>query len=112
LDVVVGSIHSHFGLEKDEMTSRVVRAIESRRIDIVGHPTRRILLRRDPYGLDMERVLAAAAANGVAMEMSCAPDRLDLSDVHARRCKELGVKLVINTDAHSTSNYDFMKYGV
>ena len=112
LDVVVGSIHSHFELPKEEMTERLVRAIESRRIDIVGHPTGRILLRRDAYGLDMERVLQAAAKHGVAMEMSCAPDRLDLSDVHARRCKELGVKLVINTDAHSTGNYDFLRYGV
>jgi DNA polymerase (family 10) len=112
LDVVVGSIHSHFQLDKEEMTARVVRAIESGRIDIVGHPTGRILLRRDAYPLDMERVLEAAARHGVAMEMSSAPDRLDLSDVHARRCKELGVKLVINTDAHSTSNYDLLAYGV
>jgi DNA polymerase (family 10) len=112
LDVVVGSVHSHFGLLKEEMTARVVRAIESGRIDVVGHPTGRILLRRDPYGLDMDRVLEAAAAHGVAMEISAAPDRLDLSDVHCRRCKELGVKLVINTDAHSTGNYDFLRYGV
>ena len=68
--------------------------------------------RRPSFALDMDAVLEAAAENDVAVEINASPNRLDLSDVHARRCKELGVKLVINTDAHSTSNYDFLRYGV
>ncbi|HVY60527.1 MAG TPA: DNA polymerase/3'-5' exonuclease PolX [Planctomycetota bacterium] len=112
LDVVVGSVHSHFGLGRDEMTARIVRAIESDSIDIVGHITGRILLRRDPYALDMERIMAAAKAHGVALEASAYPDRLDMSDVHCRMAKEHGVKVVIDTDSHATSHLELMRYGV
>src|SRR6185503_20757900 len=112
LDVVVGSIHSHFALGREEMTERVLRAIGSRAIDILGHPTGRILLRRDGYALDMERVLRAARANGVALEASAYPDRLDLSETHCRMAKEMGVKLVINTDSHATSHLDLLRFGV
>ena len=112
LDVVVGSVHSHFHLPADEMTARLVRAIESGFVDIVGHPTGRILTRRDPYAFEMETVLRAARTHGVAMEISATPDRLDLSDTHARMAKELGVKLVINTDAHATEHLDFLRHGV
>ena len=112
LDVVVGSIHSHFNLSREEMTERVLRAIGSRAIDILGHPTGRILLRRDPYSLDMERVLKAARENGVALEASAFPDRLDLSDTHCRMAKEMGVKVVINTDSHATFHLDLLRFGV
>jgi len=112
LDVVVGSVHSHMQLSREEQTARVVKAIESGRIDIVGHPTGRVLLRRDPYPLDMERVMRAAAAKGVALEASASPERLDLSDAHLRLAKELGVKLVVNTDAHAVDMMDNMRYGV
>jgi DNA polymerase (family 10) len=112
LDVVVGSIHSHFNLNREEMTERVLRAIGSGAIDILGHPTGRILLRRDPYPLDMDRILKAAGENGVALEASAFPDRLDLSDVHCRMAKERGVKLVINTDSHATSHLDLLRFGV
>jgi DNA polymerase (family 10) len=112
LDVVVGSVHSHFGLGRDEMTARIVRAIESGSIDVVGHITGRILLRRDPYSLDMERIMTAAKAHGVALEASAYPDRLDMSDVHCRMAKERGVKVVIDTDSHATSHLELMRYGV
>ena len=112
LDVVVASIHSIFHLSREEMTARVVRAIESGLIDIVGHPTGRLLLRRDPYPLDMERVLAAARARGVALEASAFPDRLDLSDIHCRMARDMGVKIVINTDSHAPSHLDLMRFGV
>ena len=112
LDVVVGSVHSYFNLSKEDMTARLVRAIESRQVDIIGHPTGRLLLRRDPYAIDMERVMRAARENGVALESSASPERLDLADHHCRMAKEMGVKIVINTDAHATSHLDLMKYGV
>lgn len=112
VDVVIGSVHSHFQLPRDQMTARVVRAIESGCIDILGHPTGRKLLRRDAYALDLERVLQAAAERGVALEVSATPDRLDLSDDHCRMAKQLGVKLAINTDAHAPSQLDFMRFGV
>ena len=112
LDVVVASVHSHFHLSSDDMTARLVSAIESGVVDIVGHPTGRILTRRDPYPLDMETILRAAKAHGVAMELSATPDRLDLSDTHARMAKELGVKLVVNTDAHAQEHLDFLRHGV
>jgi DNA polymerase (family 10) len=112
LDVVIGSVHSIFHLPREEMTARVVRAIESGLIDIVAHPTGRLLLRRDPYPLDMEKVLAAARARGVAMEASAFPDRLDLSDVHCRMARDMGVKVVINTDSHAPAHLELMRFGV
>lgn len=112
LDVVVGSVHSYFNLSKDEMTDRVIHAIESGNVDIVGHPTGRLLLRRDPYALDMERVMRAAQKHGVALEASASPERLDLSDHHCRMARDLGVKVVINTDAHATGHLDLMRFGV
>jgi DNA polymerase (family 10) len=112
VDVVIGSVHSHFQLPPAEMTARLVRAIESGSIDVLGHPTGRILLRRDPYPYDVERVLASAASHGVALESSATPDRLDLSAEHCRLAKRLGVKLVVSTDAHAPSHLDFMRFGV
>ena len=112
VDVVIGSVHSHFGLGKDEMTARVVRAIESGLVDIIAHPTGRILLRRDSYPLDMERVMDAARARGVALEGSAYPDRLDLSDLHLRMARDRGVKVVINTDSHAASQLDAMRFGL
>jgi DNA polymerase (family 10) len=112
MDIVIGSVHSHFGQEPAKMTDRLLRAIENKHISLVGHPTGRILLRRDAYTYDMDAVLKAAAKAGVAMEHNAYPDRLDLNDVHLRMAKERGVKVIINTDAHHTSHMDKMKYGV
>jgi len=112
MDVVVASVHSAFNQEKQQMTDRLVRAISNPNVSILGHPTGRLLLRRDAYPFDMEAVLKTAAENQVAMELNAYPDRLDLNDVHLRMAKERGVKIVINTDAHHTSHFETLKYGV
>jgi DNA polymerase (family 10) len=112
LDVVVCSIHSYFNLDRSEMTERMLAAIENPYAQIIGHPTGRVLLRRDELDYDVEKVLDACAKHGVAMECNSYPDRLDLKDVYLRMCKEKGVKVVISTDAHSTAHLPFIRYGV
>jgi DNA polymerase (family 10) len=112
LDLVVASVHSAFGQGEQEMTDRLLRAIESPFVDIIGHPTGRLLLRRDPYALNLERVLDAAARCGVAMEINSQIHRLDLSDSHARLARDRGVKLVISTDAHAPAAFELLRWGV
>ena len=112
LDVVVVSVHSYMNLERAEMTERMLAAIENPYTQIVGHPTGRLLLRRDSFAYDMERILDAAREHGVAMECNAAPDRLDLRDVYLRMARDRGVRIVISTDAHTTANFGFMRYGV
>ena len=112
LDVVVASVHSYMNLERSAMTERLLAAIENPYTQIIAHPTGRLLLRRDPFEYDMERVLDAARANGVAMECNSYPDRLDLKDTYLRMAKDRGVKIVISTDSHSTGNLEFIRYGV
>ena len=112
LEVVVCSIHSYFNLDRAAMTDRMLAAIENPYTQIIAHPTGRLLLRRDPIDYDMEKILAACAKHGVAMECNSYPDRLDLKDVYLRMCKERGVKVVISTDSHSTGNLSFIQYGV
>jgi len=112
LDVVVCSIHSYFNLGREEMTERMLGAIENPYTQIIAHPTGRLLLRRDALDYDMEKVLDACAKHGVAMECNSYPDRLDLKDVYLRMCKERGVKVVISTDSHNTGNLSFIRYGV
>ncbi|HXF15296.1 MAG TPA: DNA polymerase/3'-5' exonuclease PolX [Terriglobales bacterium] len=112
MDLVIASVHSHFNQSAEEMTARLLRAIENPNVSIVGHPTGRILLRRDAYPYDMAAVLEAAARNKVAMELNAYPDRLDLSDRHLRMAKQHGVKIVINTDSHHTTHMEKIRYGV
>ena len=112
MDIVIGSVHSAFNQPKEEMTERVLRAIENPHIRILGHPTGRKVLNREPYAIDIERVLRRAAELGVAVEHNASPARADLSDVHLRRAKELGCKIVVNTDAHSTEELDLMRFGI
>jgi DNA polymerase (family 10) len=112
LDVVIASVHSAFNQDEGQMTERLLRAIESPVVDIIGHPTGRLLLRRDPYAVDMGRIVDAAAQHGVAMEINSQIDRLDLNDVHARLAKERGVSLVIDTDAHSAGGFAMRRWGV
>jgi len=112
LDVVVASIHSHMNLDATVQTERLLRAIASPHVDIIGHPTGRVLARRDPYPLEFERVVEACAVTGTALEISASPARLDLSDVHARLAIGRGVKLVINTDAHSVPELGLLEHGV
>jgi len=112
LDVVVASVHSYMNLDRAAMTDRLLAAVENPHTQIVAHPTGRLLLRREPFDYDMERVLEAAARHGVAMELNAYPDRLDLRDTHLRMAKERGVKMVISTDAHATTHLPFLDYGV
>jgi DNA polymerase (family 10) len=112
MDVVVCSVHSYFNLERSEMTERMLAAIENPYAQIVGHPTGRLILRRDPLDYDMEKILDACAKHGVAMECNSFPDRLDLNDIHLRMCKERGVKVVISTDSHTTLNLSYIRHGV
>jgi DNA polymerase (family 10) len=112
MDLVIASVHSHFGQSASEMTDRLIRAISNPHTSIIGHPTGRMLLRRDAYQFDIDAVLKAAAQNKVAMELNSYPDRLDLCDRHLRLAKQHGVKIVINTDSHHTSHLDKIKYGI
>jgi len=112
LDVVIVSVHSLMDMDRVTMTDRVIRAMQHPSVDIVGHPTGRLLGRREPFELDVEAVLQAASELDVAMEINANPNRLDLNEVHARRAKELGVKVVISTDAHSVQRLDHISYGV
>jgi DNA polymerase (family 10) len=112
MDLVIASVHSHFNQSPAEMTDRLLKAIGNPNTSIIGHPTGRLLLRRDAYQFDLDAILKAAAGNKVAMELNAYPDRLDLCDRHLRRAKELGVKIVINTDSHHTSHLDKIRYGV
>jgi DNA polymerase (family 10) len=112
MDVVIASIHTRFEQSREEMTARVLRAIENPNTRILGHPTGRMLLRREPFALDLGAVLRRAAELGVAVEHNASPERLDLSDRDLRLAKETGCKIVINTDAHSTRHVGEMKYGI
>jgi len=112
MDLVIASVHSVFNQEPAKMTERLVKAISNPNTSIIGHPTGRILLRRDSYAFDMHAVLTAAAKHKVAMEQNAYPDRLDLSDANLRQAKQHGVKIVINTDAHHTSHMDKIRFGV
>jgi DNA polymerase (family 10) len=112
MDIVIASVHSHFGQEPAKMTDRLLKALSNPHVSVIGHPTGRILLRRDAYGFDLDAVLRAAAASRIAMEHNAYPDRLDLCDTHLKRAKVLGVKIVVNTDAHHTNHYDKIRYGI
>jgi len=112
LDIVLVSVHSFMGMTSADMTNRVIRALGHPMVDILAHPTGRILGRRQPFAMDMEAVLQAAATFEVAVELNAHPSRLDLDDRHLKRAKELGLKVVINTDAHSVGDLDLMRYGI
>jgi DNA polymerase (family X) len=112
LDVVIASVHSGFGLDEARMTERLLKAIESPVVDILGHPSGRLLLRRDAYAVDMRRVIEAAARHGVALEINAQVDRLDLNDAHARMAKEAGAKLVIDSDSHSQGGFESLAWGI
>ncbi len=112
LDIVLVSIHSYMTMERAEMTDRILAAIENPYTQIIGHPTGRLVLRRESYPYDMERILDAAKKYGVVMECNAAPERLDLKDTYLRMAKERGVKISISTDAHTTRSLQAMRYGV
>jgi DNA polymerase (family 10) len=94
------------------MTGRIIQAMENPNVDILAHPTCRLLKEREPVNLDMEAVIQAAARTGTALEINAMPSRLDLNDIHTYRARELGVKLVVNTDAHGPEHLRFSRFGV
>lgn len=112
LDLVVASVHSAMQQDEAEMTARLIKAIEHPSVDIIGHLTGRMLLRRDPSRVNVEKVIDAAAANGVAIEINSQPYRLDLSDSHARLARDRGVKIAINSDAHEIDALGYTRWGV
>ncbi len=111
-DYVVASVHSNFGLSREQMTSRLVRAVSNPRVTMLGHPTGRLLLARDGYAVDLDAVIDAAAKAGTMIEINANPHRLDLDAVHCRRARDKGVPIVINPDAHSTGGLDDLDYGI
>jgi len=112
LDLVIASVHSAFNQDREQMTARILKAIANPHVDVLGHPTGRLLLRRAPYAFDVEAVVDAAARLGVAMEINSQVDRLDLSDVHARLARDRGVPIVISSDAHSRRGFSALDWGV
>ncbi|MGD0842410.1 MAG: PHP domain-containing protein [Candidatus Acidiferrales bacterium] len=112
LDVVVASVHSYMNIDRAAMTDRLLAAIENPYTQILAHPTGRLLLRRDSFEYDFEKILEAARRNGVVVECNAAPERLDLKDVYLRMAKDRGVRVVISTDAHSTRGLGAMRFGV
>jgi len=112
MDIVIASVHSHFNQSPAEMTDRLLKAVHHPNVSLLGHPTGRLLLRRDAYPFDIDAVLKEAAKKKVAMELNAYPDRLDLSDRHLRLAKQYGVKVVINTDSHHTSHMEKIRFGV
>jgi len=112
LDIAIASIHSGFGMEEAVMTDRIISAIENSFVHMIGHPTGRLLSRRDPYKVNMDALIDAAVENNTSLELNAYPDRLDLKDIHARQAKERGVIITINTDAHSIDDLDLMIYGI
>jgi len=112
LDIVIGSVHSHMGLEPEAMTDRLLRALECPHLKALGHPTGRLLLHRDPFSFDFDRVISDAVRRGVWLEVNSSPERLDLSANHVRAAKARGAKFIVSTDAHHPSHLLNMKYGI
>jgi DNA polymerase (family 10) len=112
MEIVVASVHIRYGESREEMTARILRAIENPYVRILGHPTGRLLLRREPFALDLGVILSKAAELGVAVEHNAAPERLDLNDRDLRLAKELGCKIVIDSDSHDARNLGKMEYGL
>lgn len=111
VDVVLASVHSAFRMEEKEMTARVIKAIENEYVDILAHPTCRIIQKREPIKIDMEKVLEVAKDNDIIMEINAYPDRLDLNDIHTKMAVDMGVKISIGTDAHNKEHLKFYELG-
>jgi DNA polymerase (family 10) len=111
-DVVVASVHMSQQQTERAITGRLISAMENENVDIIGHPTGRIIDQREPYEVDMQAILETAARTNTALEINSHPSRLDLSDVNAKAAREMGVRLCINSDAHDAEQLQTMKYGV
>jgi DNA polymerase (family 10) len=111
-DVVVAAVHSRFNMSKQDMTRRVVKGIKNKNVNILAHPTGRLINQRDPFEIDMDTLIAEAKKAGIALELNAYPDRLDLRDIHCRAAKEAGVKIAIDTDSHADNQLTTMRYGI
>ncbi len=112
MDIVVASIHSGFRQSREQLTKRLISAMKNPYVSIIAHPTGRLIGEREPYDVDMERILEVAKETGTALEINAYPLRLDINDIYAKKAKELGVGIVISTDTHLVSQFDYMSYGV
>jgi DNA polymerase (family 10) len=112
LDYVIAGVHSSFKMEKSKMTERIVRTMENPNVDIISHPTGRLIKRRDEYQIDFDKILRVAKETGTILEINSYPERLDLKDVNIRKAKEAGVKMIINTDSHHIDYMRFMELGI
>ena len=112
LDLVIASLHTSTRQPREKITTRMLQAIHNPHVDIIAHPTNRLIGKREPADLDMDAVLQAAAETSTALEINANPQRLDLADIYVRRALELGVLITINTDAHSPTDFDYLKFGI
>lgn len=112
LDVVCASVHSYFNLSKNEQTRRIIRAMENKNVDIISHPTGRIINRRPAYEIDMYQIIKVAKRTGTILEINSFPDRADLKDDYIRKCVEAGVKMAIDSDAHSLAHLEYLQWGI
>jgi len=112
LDIVVASVHSKFKMTKEEMTQRIIKVMESGVVDIIGHPTGRLLRHREAFELDLEKIFKTAVKTNTALEINSYPERLDLKDIYCRYAQNLGVKFAISTDAHQKGQLNFLRYGI
>jgi DNA polymerase (family 10) len=112
LDIVVAAVHAKMDMTESDMTKRVLKALAHPAVNIMAHPTGRLINQREPFAINLDEIFHAAKEYNVAIELNAQPDRLDLMDIHTYRAREIGVKIAINTDAHSTEQLRFMSYGV
>jgi DNA polymerase (family 10) len=112
LDIVIASVHYKFNLTREKQTERILRAMDNRLVKIIAHPSGRLIGRRDPYDVDMLKIIEGAKARGCFLELNSQPDRLDLNDIHCLAAKRAGVKISIDTDSHADNELDFLRYGI
>jgi DNA polymerase (family 10) len=112
VEVVIAAIHSNFKMEKSKMTKRIMKAMQNKYVNILSHPTGRLIGKRDPYEVDIEDIIKAAKDSGTYLEINAYPERLDLSDIHCKRAREERVLMAIDTDSHAALQLEMMKYGV
>ena len=112
LDLTVCAVHYKFNLSKEKQTERIIRAMDNPYFNILAHPSGRLINEREPYEVDLERLMKAALERGCYLELNAHPDRLDLTDIDCKMAKEMGLKVVISTDAHSKGDLDFIRFGV
>jgi len=112
LDYVIAGVHSSMKMERKEMTERIVKAMKNKNIDIISHPTGRIMQKRDEYQVDLQVLLKTAKETGTILEINSWPERLDLKDVYIKMAKDIGVKMIINTDSHQKDQMHFMELGI